>query len=675
MSVAAKKTLGEILVAKGVITDDQLRQAIEVQKSAPGDLGKIIIDLGYATETFVTMARAKELGLQFFDFGRHKVDPDAVRLVPDHILKRYSVLPVLRQDGRLFIAVSDPKDSVVALDDIRALLRAQNIQPQPVLASKTDLDENIAKMLGKGVAPAAGGGNGNGNGNGNGHAAVKPGVVARQRPGAAPAAAASGGSSVPALIKEEAATPSLVDDSSATPVSLDLGTSIASNGSGPVGGGSTGGGSGSGGLGSVPNSSELANAISGELINFGVGEDEEDENADDSNDEAPIIRIAHTIVQQAIRERASDIHIEPEKKGVRIRYRIDGVLNEIMTVPKHIQAPLISRYKLIGEMNIAERRIPQDGRIPIRFEGKEYDLRVSSVPSNYGEKIVMRILDKGNVMLGLDKLGFAPDVRRNIDELTQQPNGMFLITGPTGSGKTTTLYSILNQVATVEKNVCTIEDPVEYILPGICQVQSNKKAGLTFANALKAFLRQDPDIIMVGEMRDLETAQIAVEAALTGHLVLSTLHTNDAPSAVMRLADMGVETFLLASTIIGVIAQRLARRICSNCKEAYEVPGHTLRRFGFAVEDEDAPITLYRGAGCDTCRGKGYRGRLGLYELMTVDEELKDLIVRRVPLAELKQSAKAAGMKELREDGLRKVLSGDTTPDEVMRVVFTAGMG
>jgi type IV pilus assembly protein PilB len=276
-------------------------------------------------------------------------------------------------------------------------------------------------------------------------------------------------------------------------------------------------------------------------------------------------------------------------------------------------------------------------------------------------------------MLGLDKLGFSPEVRADVDDLTSQPNGMFLITGPTGSGKTTTLYSILNQVATIEKNVSTVEDPVEYLLPGISQVQFNKKAGLTFAVALKAFLRQDPDIIMVGEMRDLETAQIAIEAALTGHLVLSTLHTNDAVSAVMRLSDMGIEPFLISSTVIGVIAQRLARRICPDCKESYTASASTLRRFGFSFEDEDQQVTLYRGRGCDTCRGKGFKGRLGIYELFKLNEEIQDLIVRRAPLADLKVAAKAAGMKEMREDGLRKVLNGDTTPDEVMRVVFTAG--
>jgi type IV pilus assembly protein PilB len=407
---------------------------------------------------------------------------------------------------------------------------------------------------------------------------------------------------------------------------------------------------------------------------IGTGDDDEDEEAmRDMADDAPIVRIAHTIVIQAIREGASDIHIEPEKRGVRIRYRVDGVLVEIMQVPKHIQAPLISRFKILADLNIAERRVPQDGRIPIRHEGKEFDLRVNCCPTNFGEKIVMRVLDKGNVLLPLEKLGFHPDVMSVMAELVAQPNGLFLTTGPTGSGKTTTLYSVLNQINTPEKNIMTCEDPVEYILQGISQVQVQKKAGLTFAAALRAFLRQDPDVIMVGEIRDLETAQIAVEASLTGHLVLSTLHTNSAPEAVMRLADMGIETYLLAATVTGVIAQRLARRICGNCKEPYDVPQEQLRKFGFVVKNPKEMVTIYKGRGCETCRGKGFKGRIGLYEMMKMNEELRELVVRRAPVAEVKDAAKAAGMKELREDGLWKVLQGMTTPDEVMRVVYTAG--
>jgi len=404
-----------------------------------------------------------------------------------------------------------------------------------------------------------------------------------------------------------------------------------------------------------------------------VALEDDDEAAVQMAEEAPIIRVANAIIQRCIQERGSDIHLEPERRGVRVRYRVDGVLHEAMLLPKYIQPPLISRFKIMAEMNIAERRIPQDGRIPIRYEGKDYDLRVSCLPSVFGEKIVCRILDKSSILIGLQKLGFAEETQAQLEELVIQPNGMVLSTGPTGHGKTTTQYSILNKLNSIEKNIITIEDPVEYQLGGITQVQVNRKAGLTFANALRSFLRQDPDIIMVGEMRDLETAEIAIEASLTGHLVLSTLHTNDAPSAVIRMIDMGVEPYLIAATVIGVLAQRLGRRICQHCKEPYEEEAAALRKFGFRPEDPDAKVTLWRGRGCEACRHTGYSGRLGVFSLMRLNDEIAELIVRRAPLSDIRDAAKANGMKDLREDGLLKVLEGITTPDEVMRVVFTAG--
>ncbi|HRI75195.1 MAG TPA: ATPase, T2SS/T4P/T4SS family, partial [Fimbriimonadaceae bacterium] len=392
----------------------------------------------------------------------------------------------------------------------------------------------------------------------------------------------------------------------------------------------------------------------------------ESEGDEDMADQAPIIKLANALIQQGINDRASDIHVEPQQKSVRIRYRIDGVLMEAMTVPKNLQAPLLSRLKIMAEMNIAERRVPQDGRIEVRTQGQEYDLRVSTIPTPFGEKCVMRILDKGNAMVGLSKLGFTPENQALIDELISQPNGMFLCTGPTGSGKTTTQYSVLNKLNTVGVNIITVEDPVEYQLNGLAQVQVNKKAGLTFATALRAFLRQDPDIIMVGEMRDLETAEIAIEASLTGHLVLSTLHTNDAPSATIRLVDMGVEPYLISATVIGVLAQRLGRRIDPNHKEPYEVPAIDLRRFGFQFEDPDEMVTLYRGIPHEDNRMTGYKGRNGLHELMVMNAEIAELVTRRAPVNDLKMAAKAAGMKELREDGLAKVLMGLTDPEEVM---------
>jgi type IV pilus assembly protein PilB len=413
-------------------------------------------------------------------------------------------------------------------------------------------------------------------------------------------------------------------------------------------------------------------ALPEEAESSGAGVDE-DVGRRGLEDEAPVIRIVNVIIQQAIKDRASDIHIEPDRRGVRIRYRVDGVLHEVMTVPKYVHAPLISRIKIMGDMNIAERRLPQDGRIHVRHEGKDYDLRVSSLPTVFGEKIVMRILDQQSILIGLSKLGMLPETQAQLESIIVQPNGMILSTGPTGSGKTTTQYSILNKINSVERNITTIEDPVEYQLRGLNQVFVNRKAGLTFANAMRYFVRQDPDIIMVGEIRDLETAETAIQASLTGHLVLSTLHTNDAPSAVTRLVDMGVEPFLISASVIGVLAQRLGRRICQKCKEPYKPPMDALRRIGFPMEAIEE-VVLYRGRGCEQCRHTGYLSRLGIFELMLLSEEIQDLIVRRAPLSEVRRAALASGMKTLKTDGFQKVLEGITTVEEIMRVVFTAGM-
>ena len=406
------------------------------------------------------------------------------------------------------------------------------------------------------------------------------------------------------------------------------------------------------------------------------GEKEEAESEIDRDyqdaDEAPIIRIVNTILMYAIRDGASDIHVEPQRKGVRIRYRIDGVLHEQMKVPQYVLNPLISRIKIMADMNIAERRVPQDGRIHIKMQEKEYDMRVNTCPTAFGEKVVMRILDKSSVMIGLDKLGLYPETQSQLLDICHQPNGCFMICGPTGSGKTTTLYSVLNVVNSVEKNVMTVEDPVEYQLAGLSQVHVNRKAGLTFANALRAFLRQDPDVIMVGEIRDLETAEIAVQAALTGHLVLSTIHTNDAPSTATRLGDMGVEPFLISASLVGALAQRLSRRICSQCKAPYQPQRELLMRFGFDPNIHPE-VQFYKGMGCERCRQTGYKGRLGCYELMRVNEELAELIVRRSPLSELKEAARSNGMATLQEDGFQKCKDGFTNVEEVMRVVFTGG--
>lgn len=389
-------------------------------------------------------------------------------------------------------------------------------------------------------------------------------------------------------------------------------------------------------------------------------------------DEAPIVRVVNLIISQAINDSASDIHIEPEMKQVRVRYRVDGVLHDVMSPPKHIQAPMISRIKIMANLDIAERRIPQDGKIHLRHDNREFDLRVSTIPTVHGEKVVMRILDKSSVLLGLNKLGFYRDTQEIFENCVEKPYGMILVTGPTGSGKSTTLYSCLNKLNTESVNIITIEDPVEYQLPGINQVQINEKAGLTFASALRSFLRQDPDIIMVGEIRDTETAKIAIEAALTGHLVLSTLHTNDSSGAVTRLVEMGVEPFLCASSVIAVLAQRLARLICPNCKESYTPPMESIKQFGLAAFT-DSEIAFYRGRGCDHCKMTGYRGRTGIFELLHVTDRIRSLILQRASTSEIRQAAIEEGMKTMQDDGLRKVLDGTTTIEECLRVVYIEG--
>ncbi len=390
-------------------------------------------------------------------------------------------------------------------------------------------------------------------------------------------------------------------------------------------------------------------------------------------DDAPIVRVVNLVISQAINDKASDIHIEPEARTVKVRYRVDGVLHDVMTPPKHIQAPMVSRIKIMAAMDIAERRVPQDGKIHLTHDGREFDLRVSTIPCVHGEKTVMRILDKGNVQLGLNKLGFYEHNLQLWESIVEKPYGMLLVTGPTGSGKSTTLYSCLNKLNRGDRNLTTVEDPVEYQIPGINQVQTNPKAGLTFATALKAFLRQDPDILMVGEIRDEQTAKIAVEAALTGHLVLSTLHTNDACGAISRLVEMGVEPFLVSSALIGVLAQRLARQICPNCKESFRPPAEAVRKLGLSIYG-DNDISFYRGRGCDHCKTTGYRGRTGIHEVLQISERVRSLVLSRASTAEIRQAAIEDGMRTMQDDAVQKVLDGTTTLDECMRVVYVEGV-
>jgi type IV pilus assembly protein PilB len=388
-----------------------------------------------------------------------------------------------------------------------------------------------------------------------------------------------------------------------------------------------------------------------------------------SAQDAPIIKLVNLLITQAVNDRASDIHIEPGERSLRVRYRIDGVLHEVMTPPKSVQSGMISRLKIMADVDIAERRIPQDGRIGLVVQGKQIDIRLATLPTAYGEKVVMRILDKSSVLLRLQDLGFSPENFSRFQEAFIKPYGAMLVTGPTGSGKSTTLYATLNILNRPEVNIITVEDPVEYKLAGVNQIQTNPKAGLTFASALRSILRADPDVVLVGEIRDRETAQIAIEAALTGHLVLSTLHTNDAPSALTRLTEMGVETFLVASALDCVLAQRLARMLCERCKELYVPIKEELQSARFPFDPNDELPKLFRPVGCTTCGKTGYKGRIALHEVMTVTEEIERLVVEKASSEDIAKVAVEQGMTPLRLDGMQKVKAGVTSIQEILRVV------
>jgi type IV pilus assembly protein PilB len=415
---------------------------------------------------------------------------------------------------------------------------------------------------------------------------------------------------------------------------------------------------------------EILNSMGGDQNLEVMAEKEEDvdiSKLEAAGEEAPVVRLVNLMLTEAVRGGASDIHIEPYEKNLRCRYRIDGVLHEIQAPPRSFGAAISSRIKIMSSLNIAERRLPQDGRIKIKVLGKEIDLRVSVLPVQFGEKIVMRILDSSNLSLDLPKLGFEDDVLPKFEKAITEPYGLVLVTGPTGSGKSTTLYSALHYINNPDVNISTIEDPVEYNLAGINQVNAKAAIGLTFSAGLRSFLRQDPDIIMVGEIRDKETAEIAINAALTGHLVFSTLHTNDAPGAVTRMGNMGVEPFLITSTVHCVVAQRLLRRICKDCKEAYDPPPELLEELGIRPSAGET-ITLYRGTGCANCSRTGYKGRMAVHEVMVLNEEFRRGVIQRKSTAELKVIARRGGMQTLRECGVKKVLKGLTTVEELLRV-------
>ncbi len=567
------RTVADIVREVTEISDEQLRQAIDVQKETREPLAQVLANMGLISEKEKARILGRQWGIPFVDLAERQIERDLLKLIPHHLLQRWKAVPIDRSGPRLVVAMVNPLD-VYAIDQMR-LVAGMDIE------SVISAVEDINAALGQSMST-------------------------REEVGAA--------------LQE---------------MSDDLG------------------------------------GDSGDVQVEEKREGEDDVSIDqlrEMMEDAPVVRLANVIIRQAIRDKASDIHIQPELNRVRVRNRIDGVLHDAMTVPKKAQAPLISRIKVMADLDIAEKRAPQDGRISLRVAGGEYDFRVSTNPGVNGEKVVMRILDKRGVQVGLNQLGIPAVMMDDIEGLIRQSFGIITVTGPTGSGKSTTLYSVLNTLNSPEKNVLTIEDPVEYQLPGLTQTQVNERAGVTFPKALRTFLRQDPDIILVGEIRDPETALIATEAALTGHLVFSTLHTNDAPTAIARLIEMGVEPFLIASSVIGVLAQRLVRVICTECKEAYTPPVEAFRRLNLAMDLES--VTFYRGKGCDRCRHTGYRGRIGIFELMLVTDHIRELILRKAPTHEIRQAGLEAGMMTLRQDAMQKILEGVTTMEEALRVVY-----
>ncbi len=413
------------------------------------------------------------------------------------------------------------------------------------------------------------------------------------------------------------------------------------------------------------NLNRIIEGIDEQGLEFIKEEEEDIGHLKDLASEAPIIKLVNLLITRAVESRASDIHIEPFEDELKVRYRIDGVLNDIESAPKKLQAAIVSRLKIMAKLNIAERRLPQDGRIRLRVGEREIDLRVSTIPIIHGESVVMRILDRESIIIDLDALGFPARTLHTLEQLIKKPNGILLVTGPTGSGKTTTLYGALDKINSPDKKIITVEDPVEYQLKGVNQIQVKAQIGLNFASTLRHIVRQDPDVIMIGEIRDLETAEIAIQSALTGHLVFSTLHTNDAPSAITRLLDMGVEGFLLSSTVRGILAQRLVRVICPHCRTVDPAGDHAEELEALGIK---GGIELYKGRGCEHCTYTGFRGRNGVFELLVVDEEVRKLVLRRADASQLREAARKNGMKTLLEDGLEKVKAGVTTLGEVLRV-------
>jgi type IV pilus assembly protein PilB len=558
--VQKKRPFGEIACEMKLVTDEQLKEALEIQKTLAASgtkkkIGEILVDRIILTPTQVTAILAKQSNLKFVKISSGTIPNEIIKLVPKNLAMEYKIVPVQKK-GKLITVVSHIPLDIFSFDNLKFAL---NSDIELMLASPDEINQALAKYYGT----------------------------------------------------------------------------------------------------SIDDYSTLVGDIGSVDVSTRGGKDEET-----VEDDAPIIKLVHTIISDAVKSRASDIHIEPMEKNLRIRYRIDGVCREIDSPPKRLQSPIISRLKLMAGMDIAEKRKPQDGRIPISIENREFDLRVSALPSQHGESIVLRLLEKQSLAT-LDELGFHPDDYRRFRSIIKRPNGIFLVTGPTGSGKTTTLYAAVKELNKPNVKIITAEDPVEYVMNGVNQSRVRSDIGFTFASIIRAMLRQAPNIILVGEIRDVETAEIAIQAALTGHLVFSTLHTNDAPSSITRLLDMGVKPFLVAASIQAILAQRLIRVLCPKCKQPYTPEEEELSTIGLSLKDLKEK-TLYKAVGCAECK-EGYKGRKGIFELLEMSSKLKEMSFRKVPTIQLHEEARiSGGMTTLLEDGVRKIIDGMTTIDEVI---------
>jgi type IV pilus assembly protein PilB len=577
-AVDAKKRLGEMLVAGGLIKEEQLKRALEEQKKRGGKVGEVLVDMGFINEHNLATFLGRQLRIPYIEIEKQLVDDDSVKLIPPDLARRLNAIPLFKDKEALVVAMSDPLN-IFGLDDIK---KATGRDIRQVVATRSAIQKAIDRYFG--MAQTI-----------------------------------------------DAATMDFAGET----VSEDAE------------------------IGGMP----------------GVGAED-----------APVVKLVSMIIAQAMLDHASDIHLDPEGKNIKVRYRIDGVLREMRTLPREMHSPIVSRIKILADMDIAEKRMPQDGRFQarithtdtgpvvtavfrerntLRMDGDTtVDIRVSTLPVIQGETVVMRILDRTRIIMNLDGLNFGEEMLGRFQRLITRPYGMILVTGPTGSGKTTTLYAGINTIDRKANNIVTVEDPVEYQIMGVNQVQVNPKAGVTFASGLRSILRQDPDIIMVGEIRDRETAEIAIHAALTGHLVFATLHTNDAAGAVTRLIDMGIEPFLVEAATIAILAQRLARKICDHCKKSYAATPEMLKSLGLKTTGG----TFYRGEGCPACKNTGYEGRVGIFELMEMNETIQGLIVAKAPGSALKAAAAQMGFRTLRQEGLIKAAAGITSVEEVLRV-------